>query len=515
MKPSFNLVHQPWIPCLDLQGRPVEANLHQALAGAHELQGLATDSPLAAGATLRLLLAVLQRVFGPADLEGWHSLWETGRWDEQALSRYLRRWENRFDLFDADRPFYQRDDDRVEARNVANLMPGSAAGSFYVHAVEDSSFSLQPEEAARWVLIVQTFGLAGICHPQKKLYFTSAPGVGGILFFLEGRNLFQTLALNLLRYNRESPDNLLRQTDEDRPAWEMDDPFEPERQVPLGFLDYLTWQNRRLLLLPEARDGAIFVSQARSSPGLRLQVGIADPHMHLRRTKTGGLRPLQFNPRRALWRDSSALFEFASSDCRPPLAFQQADHLVREAMLDPAERLRVFALGMSSDQAKVDFYRAEHLPLPLAYLKDPSLVADLSLAIRQAEAVHQALWRAVRRLAMLVLAPEADFSEGRTPASQDIHQLMDHWGYDAPYWGALEESFPALMVDLPGEARPALERWHRLLRAAAWSALERARRLAGETVQALKAGVQAGNSLAHGLSRLFENHAQPIEGERL
>jgi CRISPR system Cascade subunit CasA len=505
MSVTFNLIDQAWIDCMNLGGKPVKAGLAETLTCSHQLRGLSYDLPLAGGAILRLLLAILQRVFSLPDLEAWENQWRVGCWPEGPLIEYLSRWRYRFDLFDEEYPFYQTGDIQVEARNIATFLPGNSAGDFYHHAVGDPEFYISPPEAARWLVVNQAFGLPGICHPQKKLFFSGAPGVSGVMFFIEGDNLFQTLSLNLLRYNPEAPDSLLRQTKDDRPAWEREDPYQPERAYPLGFLDYLTWQNRKIKLVPEMRNGDMVVAKVKVEPGLRMAGDVPDPQMHLRKTEAGGLRPLQFREGRSLWRDSASLFQFTNQDFRPPLSIQQADRLVAEGILEPSSRIRILALGMASNQAKVEFYREEHLPFPAAFLENPDIVADLDLAIQQCENARKKLWGAVRMLARLLLSPESDLPGGRQPDNGDISKLMNHWGYDNVYWGALETPFWRLMVDLPLEREAALLQWQKTIKRAAWRALDQARRLAGESPVALKASVQAGNQLAAGLAKMFND----------
>lgn len=62
---SFNLIDEPWIPCIRLDGKPDELSLRAVFAQAHQLREIRGDSPLETASLHRLLLAVLHRVFGP------------------------------------------------------------------------------------------------------------------------------------------------------------------------------------------------------------------------------------------------------------------------------------------------------------------------------------------------------------------------------------------------------------------------------------------------------------------
>ena len=106
---TFNLIDEPWIPCLTFDGERVEFGLRDSLVQAHELRELHGDTPLETAALYRLLLAVLHRVFGPEKRSRWKSLWARERFDKSTLENYLHRPEiyRRFDLFDPEKPFYQ------------------------------------------------------------------------------------------------------------------------------------------------------------------------------------------------------------------------------------------------------------------------------------------------------------------------------------------------------------------------------------------------------------------------
>ena len=230
---SFNLVDEPWIPCLDEAGTPVELNLRDVLTRAHQLRAIAGDSPPVTVALHRLLLAILHRVFGPKDEEAWVALWQANQWDAQAISGYLAGWRHRFDLFDVTRPFYQAADSRVKPKSVINLSHDRASGNnptLFDHHTEATGESLYPGQAARWLITGQTYGLAGLSGISQK--FTDGTCAGGIIHLMQGDTLKQTLLLNATLYPPRS-DQFLH-TESDTPAWEMDDPFAPERDIPLG-----------------------------------------------------------------------------------------------------------------------------------------------------------------------------------------------------------------------------------------------------------------------------------------
>ncbi len=108
MTASFNLVDRPWIPC-QFAGTavPHDLSLRDALARAKEITGIVADSPLETIAVHRLLLAVLHRIFRVVDDADWSQLWEADCFDAERVDAWADAWRHRFDLFDAERPFYQ------------------------------------------------------------------------------------------------------------------------------------------------------------------------------------------------------------------------------------------------------------------------------------------------------------------------------------------------------------------------------------------------------------------------
>jgi hypothetical protein len=118
--------------------------------------------------------------------------------------------------------------------------------------------------------------------------------------------------------------------------------------------------------------------------------------------------PLRFQEGRALWRDSTALFQSANEERWRPETLQWLDDLSVDGHLERGLVLPVDVLGLRTDRAKVLFWRHERLPLPLEYLHNDALVTALKGALSAAERAAKALTTAVRKLAELIVAPSAD-----------------------------------------------------------------------------------------------------------
>jgi len=428
------------------------------------------------------------------------------------MEAYLAKWRHRFDLFDAERPFYQADHPTIQPNPVGDLLHELCkADTFFDHRTGDG-IVLSPPEAARHLVAAQAFGRWMLKGVYGQLPFGTC--ARGIIFFAKGATLFEDLALNLIRYPTRG-DVMPCVEGSDVPSWEMDDPFEPKRTLPFGYLDYLTWLSRRVLLVPAQQDGRVFVRFAKIAPGLRMTDDMRNPAMqHKNRKKRGWKSWLAFSEDRALWRDSATILQLPPSqghegeDLCPPAVLEWLATLVSNGELNVNQSRRLAGMGMAGDlnQYRVHFYRREELPLPLDYLKDQkgrNLVYHLDQAITLAENAWHQLWGALSSLAVEVLFHKE--AQALSEAERDQRNAMlTSWGAERHYWAALELPFYTFIQDLPAHTQPARATWAGVVRRAVWQALEGAIAGLGEDPPALKAAVSARGQLGAGLHKVFD-----------
>jgi CRISPR system Cascade subunit CasA len=504
---SFNLIDQKWIPCVDFDGRVEELSLIETLAKARHLRSIHGDSPLETAALYRLMLAVLHSALrGPKSKSEWVDFWERDHWELEGVKSYLNKWYDHFDLFHPKKPFYQARDERAKSKSVITLVMDMASGNnaaLFDHHTESEGVSLSSAKAARTLVVSQTFGLAGLFLPGAT--FTDAPWGRGALFFLEGEHLYQTLVLNLLPY----PDDDVRPTHaSDKPSWEQDDPYAPDRQIPHGYLDYLTWQSRRILLTPEGEETHPVVRSMTMAPGLRLDASILDPMKAYRQNEKKDLwLSIRFVEERAMWRDSGSFMGLKTIHGRPPQPLSWLP-----ARLDEVEnhKFRLMALGMANDQAKVEFFREDHLPLRLEYLNDEDLMSNLRNALDLAEKTRFCLKIAIQWMALLIISPKSDgkkWQEVDRNSKDQAEKLTVHWNSDRFYWRQLEIPFLHFLEELPDHPE-ALHTWKEVIRQTAWSTLELTANLAGTDAPALKAAVRARDRLGYLLKELFSENGE-------
>ncbi|NLG48937.1 MAG: type I-E CRISPR-associated protein Cse1/CasA, partial [Chloroflexi bacterium] len=266
----YDLISEPWVPCVTDDGRMEELGLRDALVQAHRFRELGGESPLVSAALYRLLLAVVHRVFGPEGRDAWAELWARKCWDAAALDAYFARWRHRFDLFDEDRPFFQASYPGAKPKSIISLVHHMASGNnpvLFDHHTETDGASLSPAEAARALVAAQSFGLGGLSGFPEK--FTDGSCARGVLFLVVGDTLFETLMLNMPYRSKE--DDPLGLEKPDMPCWEMDDPLNLDGGRPYGLQDRYTWLNRRVRLLgPDIGPSGPRVREMTWGPGLRL-----------------------------------------------------------------------------------------------------------------------------------------------------------------------------------------------------------------------------------------------------
>ncbi len=530
MSYSFNLLDRPWIPCITGPGTIEALSIRETLTRAHDLRAISHHSPLVPVSVLRVLLAILHRVHGPKDAAEWTALWEKGKFEPGPLDDYFSRWYERFELLDGERPFYQ---DPCLGENfaipVSKLMHEAASGNnatLFDHSLDDFSKTVPVGEAALQLVAHQVFALGGLGTPDPAIEGSKsangAPTVKAALCIVHGGSLFETLLLNLRRY--DLPGGYPFGASNDVPAWERGQAAEVCDRIPTGWVDLLTWQSRRIRLFPEGESATPTIRRVAVLKGESVDNSVSlagkDSMFAWQKLLTPAKNaepwiPLGFREDRALWRDTHSLFaRFSDVSRRPPILEWISE--LREEGFSPSRVLALQAAGICSDQAKVMSWHTESLPLSLTIVAEPRLCAQIRLALDCCEAGEFAIKVAVRQLAERLLVP-ADRVGGEKKSADKgaVSLLASSLHRTHHYWGRLRLHFQHFISDLEKQANaidpdtgeaPSLAEWRQSCRHSASEAMRLTWLATGEGERTFRAVAEAEAVFQREMNKRIPNH---------
>jgi CRISPR system Cascade subunit CasA len=515
---SFNLIDEPWIPCVLPDGTAEELSLRDTLARAHEIAEVAGETPPITVALHRLLLAVLHRCFGPENARVWEALWRRGSFDMAAVDAYLATWHVRFDLFHPERPFQQTASlDEAKAGSIAKLLlQADNNPTLFDHTLVDHPPAISPARAARLLLSVQSFDTGGLLTGEGRGPDSAKAGplLQCAVSLFRGDSLFQTLLLNLHAYNPENGYPWSFNRAADRPAWERADETRAGERRPDGYLDLLTWQSRRVRLLPEPdADGQPVVRRVVVMKGYQFPDGYvrkdaetmvafranrrAKPRMdppensppknrapdfRANRRAKPRMDPwpqVGFQEERALWRDSLAFLQATDVDhARPKMADWLAE-LTESGAIGRTRSLRLDLLGLAADRAKLLFWRHERLTIQPRYLENSDEGKDLRTRVGQALDLAERVGRLLSRAyvdieregkTFPVPSPVRVLAKELLGSDEGVENIVAALGPERGYWSRLDLPFVELLRDLPEDTTKdssdlpgaaVIERWSR------------------------------------------------------
>jgi CRISPR system Cascade subunit CasA len=350
--PSFDLRDERWIRVTYLDGRSKEVSIRQIFQDSAEIAEISGDIPQQELPILRLLLAILRRSFGNPDLSDsarrswWIGTWEAGCFDCDRLNGYLDRFGCEFNLF-GPHPFYQTADLAYQSGKVDPIaeaiadVPKEDSFLFSMRGKGDTR-PLGFAEAARWLVFLQAYDIAGIKTPVNgnthvksgKVYPPSGVPSTGWLgsicgVFVEGDNLFQTLMWNLDVFDKTADLELFGNPD-DLPAWERAQAVSDYLvRKPDGPADLETLQTRRIRLVATDDDTAVsgvimcygdLVHPVWAHEAERMTAWRESPEQQKKLgTPDVPLMPVRLDGSKEIWRGLSSLLAMSdkAADLRP------------------------------------------------------------------------------------------------------------------------------------------------------------------------------------------------------
>lgn len=475
--PVFNLLDEPWLPVLTLDGQTQEVSLSAALLHARQYRALAETSPPNLVALYRLLLAMLHRA-----LTTQHGPWrdsDRARWfrqglPEAALRDYLTQWREEFWLHHPERPFMQvaaladapETSDKTKPWTQISLE--AACGNtpvMFDHALDDQPRPLPLGQACRSLLGYLQF-IPGGTIQVFKTSDKDGPLTNTAAAIPLGRNLAETLLLALHPYDSQRADDL--------PAWELPPPQVIQLAAPptlaTGPNDRYTRLTRAVLLVPESGGAPIRHIRFGAGIGLDEDVNAPDPMASYRRRKDGTTASRSFTEGQAVWRDLPTLLPSPNGVDHPAVLDRAANLFNFLGKLD--EQIQILIAGLASTPGKMKLlrWRAEYMTLPPAFLTDASTTQQLRQHIQQAEDLYNRLLGIAATLVAHTM-PDAEHKDTRSRAQA----IVTHGPMAAAYYTQAERGLPQLMQHLAlADDTAADTHWRATLALAvrsAWAAL--------------------------------------------
>jgi CRISPR system Cascade subunit CasA len=452
---SFDLVHEPWIPCRERDGTVAEQGILRTLGRAHELAGLSGDVPTQTFALTRLLLAVLHGALaGPADIDEWEELWRADKLPVDRIAPYLAEHRGRFDLFHPVTPFLQVADlhtAKGDTSELAKLIADVPNGVPFFTTRAGGHLTLSYAEAARWLVHCHAFDPSGIkSGAVGDVRVKGGRGypigvawsglLGGVL--LQGRTLKETLLLNLVARDLAP---FARSPQEDPPVWERAPVTAAEElpggRPPTGPVDLYVWQSRRVRLVPEDSrvTGVLIANGEQLTPQnmQRHEPHTAWRHSEAQQRKAGGstvYMPREHDPDRAIWRGLASLLPGMSSRQKQEAARYLAPgivewlgYLTTHRALPRDHTVHVRAIGMIyGSMSSVTSDIVDDTLALRAILADQDAVDLARVAVAAVEAAEAAA-RAVGGLAGDLAAAAGGPSESpRSRTMEQVYARLDH-----------------------------------------------------------------------------------------
>ncbi len=377
---EFNLLDEPWIRALDINGVSSRYSLKGIFENAHNIRELSGELPTQDFAIMRLLISIVHAVYQDHDMNGdmctiedsddacahWGKIWSKGVFDMGHIGAYLESYRDRFYLFHPTRPFFQAPIKTGSSYSTSKLNGETSESEnkprLFSPMSGPSKKVMTYDEAARWLLQLSMFD--DTSSKVKTRSISIQVGWLGRIgpVYIRGRNLFQTILFNSVFASNNGdvfPPGV--------PTWEPEVAIADDRieiPVPTSQVELLTHQSRRILLLRE--NGAVV--------GYRVMGGdiFSGGNMLIEQmtawiqTKDGEYRPHCHNHARSMWRDFQALIacSYRDSVSRRPGVVDWFDRLVEVGILDEEYLImQIVGVTYDSNRSSITHYIADHLSL--------------------------------------------------------------------------------------------------------------------------------------------------------
>lgn len=383
MRVSFNVLNDPWIPVITLNGSKEMLGIRETLQRAPELKEISAVSPLEEYSIYRFLSVFLMDALRPEDLDTIEELLEEETFDMEQIEAYIALCESEgvsFDLFDEKRPFmqsaYVKEWDK-EPKPISSIDCFLPSGNNHVHFDHDpvEMKTISVDKAARLLLAIQQF-----CTAAAQGYPSGVNASPPYFGMIKQSSLFRTLVFCLL------PIQMIEIPFDDPPViWRSTEPVTPKKEVgQTSWLRGMYFPARRVCLVPPEESGVVGKVYLSQGENFVNKESWTDPFVSYRTLETGRV-PLRPKREKPVWR---SLYDIV--DIRGNHASQLLTQCLR-IMDEPYAEITLY--GVETSQASyLDVMRHD-----LRFRKDLAEQETVIDLLRQCIGASERLARRLRR----------------------------------------------------------------------------------------------------------------------
>jgi len=265
---SFSLWNTPWITTLSKNRKLEELGICDCLVRAHQIREIQEIHSVYAFGVYRLLIAILQSMYGNQGAEPVRALLKAGSLPEKAIEAFGAKHAHRFDLFSKKFPFMQDcrvlpdldTESKKETYAVSiygetlNLSPvarmffemPSGINTTHFSGLYEHEQAVCPKCAAHGILAIPSFTTIGGVG-----YSNSINDAPPLYVLPTGATLFETLIFSIITNEKYLYE---KRALTDIPLWESDNVVSDETLDTVGYCQSLLFPARRLRLFPEQTD---------------------------------------------------------------------------------------------------------------------------------------------------------------------------------------------------------------------------------------------------------------------
>ena len=498
--PSFDVLTEPWIPVIRLDGSHDEMGIVRCLEEAHDLREIRDPSPIVEFGLYRLLIAFVfdalilagRQLEDPDDLR---LLIEEHHFDLHLIQEYVERCGDVFDLFHPERPFLQARVDKGKSKPLAGVSPITPSGtnvSHWHHGPEDG-VEVSVPEAVRMLTTIAPFMTAGGAGLSPSI--NGAPAIYALPM---GRSVFETIVLNMpLSRDQEGGEGVI--------AWQSKRLPGQERSQATT-VEALTWRPRQVQLIPIIGDkNRVSVREMKFERGDSTRLNWVDANLAYRYDKDS-FTPIRMRENRPLWRDAGPLLLLDDDEHgreEKKISFRRPDVVEQAfALADASDSVAIQVYGMRTDMKMKVFEWAK---------STWSVPSKLGRCTRLGSLVQHELDRAERAAYALRGSIKALYPREGAGNKDALKCVGDRC--ERAYWQRLEYGFRPLMsafaaLDADAPDDPALmaataRDWREAIRALAFEQFELAAKDMDADADALERLVRARTRLDNTLRKVL------------